>query len=367
MREFIEEILKKEYKNNYEAIFNSSPLLQYLDLKMGAVYGNSKTRRSLANIYAIYSILHFYNKDFYNQKEKYKKFSGYQYTKLFSFCRGLYGGNKLQNHSFNSRVNGEFKNKIKISNQNLIIIDNGKYALHIDYLYVNNHDISKIAIKIIEKYVELLQQKDSFILVNLEALKKIQKIKDKESKLVSMLNENAEARIFEIISFAILKNHYKNSKIYWGFSRDLEKLHEEYLMLYKTGRTNANDGGIDFVMRPLGRFFQVTEVLEDYHKYLLDIDKVIHFPITFVVKTDKSKDVLLEELKNYIEKASGGMEMIKNRYNNAIEEIITINELKEWIKDLSDASINEVINDIELYYRLEMNIDNEEDDVESVS
>ncbi len=27
------------------------------------------------------------------------------------------------------------------------------------------------------------------------------------------------------------------------------------LQLYKTGRTNANDGGIDFVMRPIGRFF----------------------------------------------------------------------------------------------------------------
>lgn len=45
--------------------------------------------------------------------------------------------------------------------------------------------------------------------------------------------------------------------------------------MYKTGRTNANDGGIDFVMRPVGRFFQVTEV-NNYDKYLLDIDKVIH-------------------------------------------------------------------------------------------
>jgi len=59
MREFIEEILKEEYKNNFEDIFNNSPLLQYLDCKMGAVYGNSKTRRSLANIYAIYSMFKF--------------------------------------------------------------------------------------------------------------------------------------------------------------------------------------------------------------------------------------------------------------------------------------------------------------------
>ena len=30
----------------------------------------------------------------------------------------------------------------------------------------------------------------------------------------------------------------------------------------KNGRTNENDGGIDFVVRPLGRFFQITETLD---------------------------------------------------------------------------------------------------------
>ena len=48
------------------------------------------------------------------------------------------------------------------------------------------------------------------------------------------------------------------------------------MKLYKTGRTNANDGGIDFVMKPLGRFFQVTETL-DFKKYFLDIDKIETF------------------------------------------------------------------------------------------
>ena len=43
--------------------------------------------------------------------------------------------------------------------------------------------------------------------------------------------------------------------------------------LYKTGRVGANDGGIDFVLRPHGRFFQATEVL-DFGKYFLDIDKI---------------------------------------------------------------------------------------------
>ena len=89
----------------------------------------------------------------------------------------------------------------------------------------------------------------------------------KKKKISEMLDEDAEARIFEIISYAILRNHYLNTKVYIGYSA--EELKEEYLTLYKTGRTNANDGGIDFVMRPLGRFFQVTEV-NSYDKYLLD-------------------------------------------------------------------------------------------------
>lgn len=352
MREFIEEILKEEYQNNFEDIFNNSPLLQYLDCKMGAVYGNSKTRRSLANIYAIYSILNFYVDDYYNQKEKYKTFSGYPYTKLFSFCRQLYGGEKLQNHALNSRVNGEFRNKENTND--LIIIDNGKYALHIDFLYVKGTDISKTVIKVIQKYILLLKEKDNAFVNDLEELKSFKTINNKLDKLNTMLTEKSEARVFEIISYAILKNHYKGMKIYWGYTP--QNLQQEFLTLYKTGRTNANDGGIDFVMKPLGRFFQVTEVMENYDKYLLDIDKVMRFPITFVIKTLKTKEVVEAELNSYIQVKSGGMEIIINRYKSAIEEIITINELKKWMFDLLDDEINAVINDIEMYYKLEMNL-----------
>ena len=68
-----------------------------------------------------------------------------------------------------------------------------------------------------------------------------------------------------------MKYYYHNQNIYWGF--EIDKIHEENLKLYKTGRTNANDGGIDFVMKPLGHFFQVTETVDE-NKYFLDIDKI---------------------------------------------------------------------------------------------
>ncbi len=47
---------------------------------------------------------------------------------------------------------------------------------------------------------------------------------------------------------SILKFYYRDvhKHIVWGFVG--EEMTEDYLHLYKTGRTNANDGGIDFVM-----------------------------------------------------------------------------------------------------------------------
>jgi len=358
MKDFIRSILEDEFKDytNFkpDSFFEKSPLLKFLDLKTGAISGSTKTRRNLATIYAIYAILSFYYNDYFKKPDDYKEFLGYDFTKLLDFCRKLYGGEKLQNHAFNNRVNGEFKNKIvSESGNDLIIINEGKYALHIDYLYVEGIDISKTAIRIIEEYINILAAKDSKLISDIEELIKMNSADEKRAKISELLDEQSEARIFEIISYSILKNHYKSVKVFFGYSREV--LQEQYLKLYKTGRTNANDGGIDFVMRPVGRFFQVTEV-RNYDKYLLDIDKVMHFPITFVIKTIQHKEAVLAQLDNYIEQKSGGMKIIRERYKQAIEEIITINELKLWLNALDNQSIDELLQDINKYYRLELNL-----------
>ncbi|MCL2017548.1 MAG: restriction endonuclease [Alphaproteobacteria bacterium] len=352
MKDFIKQILQSNFKKDFEAIYDSSPMIQYLDSKMGAISGNTKTRKSLANIYAIYSLAHFYAQKFYNKREEYKKFAGFPYMTLFEFCRSQYGGEKLQNHGLNNRVNFEFANKTNDQTPP-IIIENGKYLLNIKYLYVGKIDISKAILEIIEKYIDLLKAKDNALVADLEELRGISSIADKKRKLESFLKDDAEARIFEIIAFAVLKNHYKNTKVYFGYTK--KDLEEHYLTLYKTGRTNANDGGIDFVMRPLGRFFQVTEV-DNYSKYLLDIDKVLHFPITFVVKTNKPAKVINKEIADFINAKHGGMKVIKDRIIQAIEEIITINELKDWLADMNESDTNILINDIEFYYKMEMNL-----------
>lgn len=354
---FIEKILKEDHPDHFQQIYDSSLLLQYLDKKMKAVHGNSKTRRSLANIYAVYSILYFYKDDYFNKPQEYREFDGYDYMRLFNFYRRLYGGSKLQNHALNSRVNGEFRNRFPGISNDLIIVNNGKYLLHIDYLYVENEDISKTVCRIIEKYIELLIAKDHALISILQDMQGLTDYSEKKQRIKSLLAEDAEARIFEIISFAILKNHYRNISVYFGYS--LDTVQEERLCLYKTGRTNANDGGIDFVMRPVGRFFQVTEV-NNYDKYLLDLDKMMHFPVSFVIKTERDKDYILHELDEYIDSRANGMRIIEERYRKAIEEIITINELRQWTDELGTDDIDGLIRDIDIYYKLEMNIDEDE-------
>lgn len=240
----------------------------------------------------------------------------------------------------------------------LIVMENGKYLLHIDYLYVNQRDISKTCCKIIEKYVDLLMEKDQALLKALQKMKGMPDYIEKKKQINELLTEDAEARVFEIISYAILKNHYSNIKVYFGYS--METIKEEKLQLFKTGRTNANDGGIDFVMRPVGRFFQVTEV-NNYDKYLLDIDKVMHFPVTFVIKTREEKEKVLKDLEDYINARANGMRIIKERYEKAIEEVITINELVEWTYSLSNTDIDGIIRDIDMCYKLEMNMDDDEE------
>ena len=358
MESFVREILEKHFPGQAQQIYSGSLLIQYLDKKSGAIHGTAKTRRSLANYYAIYSILHFYTDEFFDNPDEYKKFEGYEYTRLFTFYRQLYGGSKLQNHALNSRVNGEFRNKIH-ADKDLIIINDGKYALHIDFLYVSGQDISRAAKEIIEKYVQLLMEKDHALLNALAEIEQAASIDEKKLKISALLTEDAEARIFEIISFAILKSHYKTQKIYIGFT--MNEIHEEYLKLFKTGRTNANDGGIDFVMRPIGRFFQVTES-NNYDKYLLDIDKVLHFPISFVIKTSKTKQMVEQEIERYIEEKSGGMVVVKERYQKAFEEIITINEMKSWLLQLDEDSINLILTDIDFYYKMEMNLEDFSDE-----
>ena len=151
------------------------------------------------------------------------------------------------------------------------------------------YNIARAIIDVIDAYVAT---KKAAFKGLLEACRQIAELgKSDPEKAVDFvfrqLKPNVDARVFEIVSYAVLKTKYHQEAVWIGETKDT--VSEEFLILYKTGRTNANDGGIDFVMKPLGRFFQVTETI-DVNKYFLDIDKVQRFPITFVVKSDETSD-----------------------------------------------------------------------------
>jgi len=136
-------------------------------------------------------------------------------------------------------------------------------------------------------------------------------------------------------------------------------LAQEKLALFKTGRTNANDGGIDFVMKPLGRFFQVTETM-DVKKYFLDIDKVHRYPITFVIKTNEE----IHNVKAGIEakaRKEYSVEAVVERYMSCIEEIINIPILLEYFaKAVKRLQVVEIFEEILLQSDVEFNFSSQE-------
>ena len=87
------------------------------------------------------------------------------------------------------------------SGSSSLLINNGKYLLHVDYLYVDGNDISCLALIIIEKYINLLQEKDNALIDTLNSLFSLsnENIVLKKQKILELLTEDSEARIFEII------------------------------------------------------------------------------------------------------------------------------------------------------------------------
>lgn len=56
----IKQILAQELGNDSEAIYEISPLIQYLNIKTRSATSGSKARGSFANLYAIYVLVEDY-------------------------------------------------------------------------------------------------------------------------------------------------------------------------------------------------------------------------------------------------------------------------------------------------------------------
>jgi hypothetical protein len=363
----IRTILKRHFGDDAEQVFELSPLLGYLNHKTRSATKGSKARGSFANHYALYVLVEDYIQRGYLKKKPgtYGKYEGARFSDLLKRQRELPFGSKLQNHALNDRLNGEFKKFYPSVAQEPIVRDvaSQRYWIQEDLIRIKVRDqggkekirnIAQPILEIIDAYVATKREAfESFI----GACKQIATVSAGDTKAVikfihNQLEPEVDARIFEIVSFAVLKVFYGDQQIYWGWSRVAIK--EENLCLYKTGRTNANDGGIDFVMKPLGRFFQVTETV-DMNKYFLDIDKIQRFPLTFVVKSTDSPDILKKNIKAQAT-AKYKIEAVVNGYMNAIEEIINIPRLLECLNVVIEKGrVSQAMEEIELQSKVEFN------------
>lgn len=360
----ISEILIRQFGETGEDIFDKSYLIQYLNMKTKSADRGSKSRSSFANLYAIYVLVEDYIIKGFDGNRGYRDYEGAQFSVLFNRQRELPFGGKLQNHALNNRVNAEFQTNFKTLDIVPIIRnpETNRYWINENLLLVKvgrrTYNIARSVIAVIDEYIKVKQESFTRFIYHCEELQRLsaQDVSVARDFIVGLLAPNVDARLFEIVSYSILKYHYKGQHIYWGYS--LDALEKESLKLYKTGRTNANDGGIDFVMRPLGRFFQVTETL-DFKKYFLDIEKLERYPITFVIKSEDAKEILEQKLRDDASNTYVVTEIV-NKYMSCIEEIINIPILLEYFDDLvEEGNISEVLNEVVSQSRIEFNCDEE--------
>ena len=357
-------ILNKYFPGYGDIILSNSQLLQYINIKSKAANRGSKTRASYGNHYAIYVLIEDYLQKDFHIYDGYEDYEGAQYTTLKMRQQKLPFGNKLQNHPLNHRLNEEFKKYfhtspylpiIRNSATNRYWINENLLRIKIDHQVIN---IAESVKDIIDAYIQARMNSFNEFMIYCQKMMEIQEQTSETAIefIRSLLKPNIDARVFEIVSYAILKQYYAEQKIYWGWSED--ELNIEHLTLYKTGRTNANDGGIDFVMKPLGRFFQVTETL-DTGKYFLDIDKVQKYPVTFVIKTEEEVEYLLNKIEEQA-KTRYQIKAIIKKYMECIEEVINIPELILRFNKVLDFQRGiQVIEEIVLQSRVEFNMEEE--------
>ncbi len=361
-------ILERYSGNRGDEILRSSEIIQYLNIKTKAANRGSKSRASFANHYAIYVLVEDYLTGGFDKSGGYSDYEGAKFSDLFRRQRELPFGSKLQNHALNHRLNEEFKKYFPICEHLPIIRDaeSNKYWINEKLIIIqlggNTINLAAAIKEIIEAYVRARQSAFSEFMAYCQEIIYIQEESPEKAIqfIKGLFRPNVDARVFEIASFSVLKQYYADQRIYWGWSP--EELIEESLILYKTGRTNANDGGIDFVMKPLGRFFQVTETV-DAGKYFLDIDKVQRYPITFVVKTNESSEEILAKIAHQAE-AKYQIKAIVRKYIESVEEVINIPRLVEIFEEVLASGYGaKVIEEIVLQSRVEFNVEAEEQDV----
>ena len=358
----IKNVLRDIFGSKSELIYSLSPILQYLNLKTRSANRGSKSRSAYGNLYAIYVLVEDYLQKGFDTNNAYNLYEGCKFSELLKRQRELPFGEKLQNHALNHRLNQEFKKWFPTCDSLPVIRETStkKYWFNENLLICTiegkNYNLAQSIIQIIDEYITSKTNAFEKFINSCERISKLAEADRKEAVdfIVKLLEPNVDARLFEIVSYSILKYYYHDRTVFFGFQ--LNDIQEETLKLYKTGRTNANDGGIDFVMKPLGRFFQVSETT-DVKKYFFDIDKIEKYPITFVIKSTKTPEQLITEIRKKAEKQYFINANVE-RYMSCIEEIINLQILIERFDEaVKKGYLNNVLKEVIRQSKVEFNYD----------
>lgn len=326
-------IFVREEAEKYN-VHDKSIIHQYITRKTKASERDSKARRSLGNLYALYVLCH----DYLNGNEQ-----GSTFTLLMGRMKSMPFGAKLQNHPLDNRLNDEVRRQYNTTDEMLPVqpadLGDGRKARKISVALLsengmNPKETAAYVVSSIDKYIQIINDKQTEYLAEIESANTDSEI----TKLIKKTFEyNSDARLFEIVSFALLYMHFQQYEVRINVNeiKFISPIREsQKLTLYRTGRTNANDGGIDFVLQPIGKFFQVTESLE-FKKYFLDFDKTNRFKLSFVIKTKLRPEQVKERLK--LDAQQELPPQTVELYTNLFDDIFTLNELNEILKWVSSS------------------------------
>lgn len=319
-------------------------LVQYLLRKTRAADRGSKARRSLGNLYALYVLA-----------EDYLAGNTSRFTDLLARMRALPYGAKLQNHPLDNRLNDEFSRQLGVSGELLpvhatVVAGQKGRALSPALLRHGGADPARVAgflVAAIQAYVAQITANQASALEEIQA---IETIDDLVEFFDMAFAANSDARLFEIASYVLLAEFYGQQVVYFGDSPATAQ--PTPLQLFRTGRTNANDGGIDFILRPLGRIFQVTETL-DFRKYFLDFEKVNRYPITFVIKVIGTADEVKQRIYDDAARSGQVSPHTLAAYMALFEEVITLNHLQYVASGIPEAALARVKEQLTLQFKLE--------------
>jgi len=215
-------ILDRYFGAKAETLFQKSPLLQYINTKTKSASRGAKSRAAFANHYALYVLLQDYvDRGFLKPENDYSKYEGAKFSELLKNMRSLPFGNKLQNHALNNRLNHEFRKFFPESPIPIIHVpETQRYWINENLLVVSvgreKFNIAPVLLEIITAYIETKQDAFNAFRKTCQGMRKVSRknFAEVEMFIRSLLQPNVDARIFEIVSYAILKQHYSDITIF---------------------------------------------------------------------------------------------------------------------------------------------------------